>query len=100
MKDRELHFKNMTPAKDVESYAHSVVDDILQSAPVDSRAIALMEKTEDGYWASLDIYSKSGPYIGRAFGAEASEALNELRKDIHEKMRPKTTGFFGFLLSS
>jgi hypothetical protein len=51
--------------------------------------LALVEKNEAGYLCSLDIYSKSGPFIGRGFSPEPARALEALQSDLEAKISQK-----------
>ncbi len=83
MADKQVLFKNMRPTPEERTYADSVVQSILAAAPYDSRALALLEKTEDGYRCSIDIYSQfGGPFIGEAVAPDPARALDKLAGEL------------------
>jgi hypothetical protein len=84
--DQQILFKNMHPSDEVRSYADAVMQRILETAPYDSHALALLEKVEEGYRATIDIYSKDGPFIAESLAQNPTQALDELAGELSARI--------------
>jgi hypothetical protein len=89
MSAQRVVFKNMQPSAEEKNFAHTVVQSILEAAPHDSRALALMEKVEEGYRCSIDIYSPfGGPFIAQVTESDPSRALEKLANELGISRKP------------
>jgi hypothetical protein len=79
----QFHFKNVEADDDLKSTAHLALSKILDRAPCDSTAVALLEKQENGYRCSLDIYSLQGPFMASTVRPTALGAIYA----VEEKLR-------------
>jgi hypothetical protein len=77
---QEFHFKSFEPGTGVRRKAEDVLDRIMDLAPYGSIAVALLERQDDGYRCSMDVYSKIGPFMASAMAQSAFDALEILEK--------------------
>jgi hypothetical protein len=75
MVDARFHFKNFEPDTGLRHRANATLDRILDRAPYGTHAVAMLEREQEGYRASIDLYSKRGPFIASSVGLTAMEAL-------------------------
>ncbi len=69
---------------DLERSATLRLSRLMDGAPYDSSAAALLKKAENGFWASIDIYSTHGPFAARVTATTAAEAINRAISKISE----------------
>ncbi len=81
-----FHFKNFEADESIKTIANISLGKVLDRAPCGSTAIALIEKQEQGYRCSIDIYCVQGPFmvsLARSTVTEAIQAVEEkLTKQI------------------
>jgi hypothetical protein len=76
----QFHFKNVEANDDLKSAANLTLCKILDRAPYDSTAVALLEKQENGYRCSLDIYSLRGPFMASTVGKTPLSAIQAIEE--------------------
>src|SRR5579885_3616410 len=59
---------------------------LMDGAPYDSSSAALLRKAENGFWASIDIYSTHGPFAARVSATTAAEAINKALTKVSERL--------------
>jgi hypothetical protein len=60
---------------------------VMDGAPYDSSSAALIERLADGYYASIDVYSTSGPFAVRTHAPSAREAMDRALARLDEKLQ-------------
>jgi hypothetical protein len=78
----QLHYKNFEPDEAVRSVANLALSRILDQAPYGSAAIALLEKQEDGFRFTLDVYSRRGPFCATFLRSTAGEAIRAVEQKV------------------
>lgn len=73
-------FKNIDTDDEIRSTANLALNRILEYAPYDSTAVAVLEKVESGYRCSLDIYTRQGPFMTNVFRATCVEAIQAIEE--------------------
>mgnify|MGYP001619465863 CR=1 FL=1 len=58
----QIHFKNFEADEKVKSEVNAALNRVVDRSPWGSTAVALLEKQDEGYRCSIDIYSRSGPF--------------------------------------
>jgi hypothetical protein len=70
----------------LKSVANLALSKILDRAPCDSKAVALLEKQDDGYRCSLDIYSLLGPFMASSVRPTAIGAIYAVEEKLKNQM--------------
>jgi hypothetical protein len=78
----QFNFKNFDANDATRSKANFALSKILDRAPYDSTAVALLEKLEDGYRCSVDIYSRQGPFMASTVRATALDAIQAIESKL------------------
>ncbi|MFL5815197.1 MAG: hypothetical protein ACJ763_16590 [Bdellovibrionia bacterium] len=85
--NNQFHFKNFEPDFQLRLQANVVLNRTLDIAPYGAVAIGLLEKRdENDYCCALDIYSKQGPFMASAVGADPESALHCLEEKIRRQI--------------
>ena len=82
----QVHFTNFEADESLRILANSVLSKILDRAPSDSTAVALLERQEEGYRCSLDVFSRQGPYMASVVRATAAEAIRGIEEKLEEQL--------------
>lgn len=81
-----FHFIGFEPDLNDRLKANRTLDRLMNMAPYGSVSVALLEKSEPGYRASIDIYSKHAPFSASVVAASASDAISRIEQAIAEKL--------------
>ncbi len=79
----QFHFKNFDADESLRFEANCALCRILDRAPADSTAVAVLEKQDAGFRCSLDIYSRLGPFIATSFSATAAGAIQAVEENLN-----------------
>jgi hypothetical protein len=60
---------------------------VMDGAPYDSSCAALIERLTDGYYASIDVYSTSGPFAVRTHAPTARVSMDRALNKLDEKLQ-------------
>jgi hypothetical protein len=81
----KFHYKNFEADFDARVLAERALERLEEAAPYSATILGILEKSHDGYWAYLDVYSKQGTFLATAHGASLAQAL----VTVEEKMKAK-----------
>jgi hypothetical protein len=81
-------FKNISPSTRERDTCRQLLETLREEAPYDSAIEAYVEKIENGFWASVHIFSGARPFYAKAFASNpltaAHEAFSLVRKRVQE----------------
>lgn len=72
---RDFNFIGFDPDDQLRMEANGIVAELLDLAPLGSIAVAMLEKSEDRYRCSIEIYSHHGPYTASSSDLSPNAAL-------------------------
>ena len=79
----QFHFKNFEADESIRTRANLSLSRILDRGPCDSRAVALLEAQEQGFFrCSVDIYSRQGPFMASTVRTSVEEAIQAAEDKI------------------
>jgi hypothetical protein len=84
--NNQFHFKNIELNDELKSIANLMLSKILDKAPCDSKAVALLEKEDDGYRCSVDIYSLLGPFMASSVRPTAIGAIYAVEEKLKNQI--------------
>ncbi len=82
----QFYFKNFEADEELRVAANLTLSRILDSAPYDSMAVAILEWKVDGYRCGLDIYTKHGPFMATAFGLSPLDTLQTVEQRLKNQI--------------
>jgi len=71
----DFNFIGFIPDDDLRFQANCTVEELLDLAPYGAIAVSLLEKSEDTYRCSIEIYSHHGPFTASSSSPSPKEAL-------------------------
>jgi hypothetical protein len=78
----QFHFKGFEADEGIKLSANRTLGRLMDRAPYDSNAVALLEKDESGYRCSIDIYSRQGPFMANVHRETVSESLRAIERRL------------------
>lgn len=84
--DCDFVVKNCEIDRNLQRYAEHVLSQVVELSPEDSEAVAMLEKSDGGYWFRMDIRSVGGPFVSRYFANNAREAIDGAVLDMRVKL--------------
>jgi hypothetical protein len=82
----QFHFKGFEPNHELKTQANLSLNRTLGLAPYGSTGVGLLEKQENGFRCSVDIYSRYGPFIASAVEAIPELAIAALSKKLKHQL--------------
>jgi hypothetical protein len=82
----QIHFKDFEADEQLKSAANAALTRVVDRSPWGSSAVALLEKQEEGYRCSIDIYSRSGPFMASTVRPTALETLRATEEKIKKQI--------------
>lgn len=82
----QFHFKNFEADETIKSFASLAMNRILDFAPSDATGVALLEKKDEGYHCSFEIYSRQGPFIANVIRPTALEAISTAERRLKKQV--------------
>jgi hypothetical protein len=94
----QFKYRNFQPTEELGFEASDVLAHVQDHAPMGATMIAMMEKKENTYICTLEIYSRRGPTYASSSDENPIEALKKLERNALEKIsKIKETRFFSKL---
>jgi hypothetical protein len=81
-----FNFGHFEPDHDLEVASCIALDEILDCAPSDSVPVARLIKRRDGFEATVEIFSKAGYFVGRAFENTPEHAIESVKNRIEKRL--------------
>lgn len=82
----QFQFFGFDPDDDLKNNANRSLDRLLDLSPYGSVAVALLERTTEGFRCAIDLYTQHGPFIAHACQSTASQALTHVCEALQKKL--------------
>jgi hypothetical protein len=79
-------FINFTPEKTLAARADLVLEDVLEDAPADGAVVARLVHHSVGFEATIEIFSRAGYFVARAFEPSPELAIESVKQRIETKL--------------
>ena len=82
----QIHFKDFEANDNVKSAARAVLSRVVDRSPWGSTAVALIEKQDEGYRCSIDVSSRSGPFMASTVRPTVLETLRAAGEKVTQQI--------------
>ncbi|HEX4926243.1 MAG TPA: hypothetical protein VFV50_19270 [Bdellovibrionales bacterium] len=83
----QFNFAHFKPDDDLLVASRLALEDILEIAPSDAVPVGRLLRRRDGFEATVEIFSKAGYFVARAFETTPKHALEAVKSRIERKLR-------------
>lgn len=84
--NNQFKFENFEPGNELKLTSAVVLEEIMDCAPSDATPLARLVSRRGGYEATVEIFSSSGYFVGRAFETTPESALETVKNRIEAKL--------------
>jgi hypothetical protein len=78
----QFHFKDYEADEGTKAVANLALSKVLDIAPDDSRAVAILEKQGKEFGCSMEVYSRQGPFMATAVRPNPVEAIQVVEEKL------------------
>ena len=82
----QFHFKNYEADEGTRSVANLALCKVLDFAPDNSRAVAILEKQGEEFGCSIEVYSRQGPFRATAVRPSPVEAIQAVEEKMENQI--------------
>jgi len=82
----QFHFKNFDADETIRARANVALGRILDRAPFGCTGVALLEKQDEGFRCSIDVYSQQGPFMASTVRATAGDAIHATQERLKNQI--------------
>lgn len=84
--NNRFNFGHFEPDRELEIASCAALDEILDHAPSDSVPVARLIKRRDGFEATVEIFSKAGYFVGRAYEETPERAIESVQNRVEKRL--------------